>query len=91
MPNTSSAKKASRQEKRRNVVNKIRASKVKTAIRKMKSLLDQGKHQESVEMFSAFQSSVHGAVTKKVFSKNKAARIISRCNVKIKEMSTKGS
>ncbi|ETO91925.1 MAG: ribosomal protein S20 [Candidatus Xenolissoclinum pacificiensis L6] len=86
MPNTSSAKKANRQDKKRNMINKVRANKIRTVIRKMKDIIKEGDYTKATEFFKEFQAKVHKAVSKKVFVKNKASRIVSRINAKIKNL-----
>lgn len=86
MANTTSAKKMVRKITKRNLVNKMRLSKIRTSIRKVKDAIQSGDHAAAKLAFIAAQPEIHRGVNKRVFHKNKAARIISRLSAKVKAL-----
>ena len=86
MPNTSSAKKALRQTVRRTIINKMRRTRVKTAIKKVLKEVATGTKLSALKAFQAAQPELHRAVNKKIFHKNNIARKLSKLSAKIKAM-----
>ncbi|WP_038559993.1 30S ribosomal protein S20 [Neorickettsia helminthoeca] len=86
MPNTASAKKMVRKTQKRTLINKMRMSRIKTFIKKVREAIATGTKDVAVEALRVAQPEVHRGVTKRVLHKNKAARIISRLSKHIKTM-----
>ena len=86
MPNTSSAKKALRQTIRRTLINKMRKTRVKTAMKKVLKAIVLGDKMSALKAFQAAQPELHRAVNKKIFHKNNVARKLSKLSAKIKAM-----
>lgn len=84
MPNTKAAKKALKQNIKRESFNQSRKSSVKTALKSVSAAVDNGSTKETVMKLFAYANSVMArAASKKVFHKNTAARKISRLAKKI--------
>jgi small subunit ribosomal protein S20 len=86
MPNTNSAKKALRQTLRRTLINKMRKTKVRTAIKKVLIAVASGDKLVAQKEFRVAQPVIHSAVNKNILHKNNAARKISKLSDKIKAM-----
>jgi small subunit ribosomal protein S20 len=86
MPNTSSAKKALRQTIKRTLINKMRKTKIKTAIKKVLAAVSSGDKLIAQKEFRVAQPVIHSAVNKRILHKNNAARKISKLSAKIKAM-----
>ncbi len=86
MPNTSSAKKALRQTATRTLINKMRRTRVKTAIKKVLKEIAGGTKLSALKAFQVAQPELHRAVNKKIFHKNNVARKLSKLSAKIKAM-----
>ncbi len=84
MANTDSAKKMARKIEKRTLINKMRLSKIKTFIKKVKEAVLGNNKELAQEAFKEAQPHIHRGVNKGLFHKNKAARIISRLSAKIK-------
>ncbi len=78
MPNTSSAKKAMRQSRRRNTINTRTKSKFKSAVKNTRALIAEGNSKESAESLKKAMSAIDKAVKKNVLHKNTASRKKSR-------------
>lgn len=78
MPNTTSAKKALRQNKRKNAQNILKKTAYKTAIKQYKKLLDEKKIKEANAQLVAVYKALDKAAKTKVIEKNKASRLKSR-------------
>jgi len=87
MANHSSAKKALRQTVKKTLVNKNRASRIKTYIKKVLQAVDSGAKEEASSALIVAQSEIMKGVTKKVIKLNTASRKISRLSKRIKNMS----
>ena len=83
MPNTKSAIRRVRRVKKQTVVNKIRKSKYKSAIRQMEKLLNSGDKEKAKKNFKKFQSILMQVAKSGIISKNTASRKISRISKKI--------
>lgn len=84
MANTASAKKMVRKIQKRTLINKMRVSKIKTFIKKVVEAVKTNDKGLAKEAFKNAQPQIHRGVTKGVFKKNKAARILSRLSAKVK-------
>jgi len=74
MPNTKSAVKRLRQDKKKNLKNKSAKSAIKTKIKKIKSLVSSGKIEEANKMVREIEKMVDKAKTKRIIHQNKASR-----------------
>ena len=83
MPNTKSAIRRVRRVKKQTQINRIRKSKLKSAVKKMDSLIKSQKKTEAVKYFSKFQSILMQVAKSGVVNKKTAARKISRVSKKI--------
>ncbi|ABD45878.1 30S ribosomal protein S20 [Neorickettsia sennetsu] len=86
MANTASAKKMVRKIKRRTLVNKMRMSRIRTFVRKVRKAIAVGPKSAAAEALRVAQPEIHRGVTKGVLHKNRAARIVSRLSGHIKKM-----
>ncbi len=84
MPNTKSAIRRVRRVKKQTQINRIRKSKLKSAVKKMDSLIKSQKKTEAVKYFSKFQSILMQVAKSGVVNKKTVARKISRVSKKIK-------
>ena len=83
MPNTKSAIRRVRRVKKQTQVNRIRKSKLKSAVKKMESLIKSKKKAEATKYFSKFQSILMQVAKKGVVNKKTAARKVSKVSKKI--------
>ena len=84
MPNTKSAVRRVRRVKKQTIVNRIRKSKYKSAIKHMESLIKAKDKEKTKKYFSKFQSILMQVAKSGVINKKTAARKISRVSKKIK-------
>ena len=91
MPNKKSAQKMVRKIEKRTTVNRMRLSRIKTFIRKVKDAVSSGDKDTAKLAFKSAQPEIHRGVTKGVMHKNKAARVISRLFAHVKKMPEKGA
>ncbi len=88
MANTSSAKKALKQNIKRNLINTARRSATRTFVKKVHDAIDAGKNANEVNALLAQAASFLGkAVGKDVMHKNTASRKLSRLTKKVKRYS----
>ena len=83
MPNTKSAIRRVRRVKKQVVVNRIRRSKYRAAIKKMEDLIKSGKKPEAKKFFAKFQSLLMQVAKTGTINKRTAARKISKISKKI--------
>ena len=83
MPNTKSAIRRVRRVKKQTLINRVRKSKYKTAIKQMDLLIKSKDKEKSKKYFSKFQSILMQVAKSGVISKRTAARKISRTSKKI--------
>ncbi|WP_353287119.1 30S ribosomal protein S20 [Wolbachia endosymbiont (group B) of Gerris lacustris] len=88
MANHKSAKKMIKVIARRTLVNKMRKSKTRTAIRRLVDIIKSGDKENVVLAFRNAESNLHRCVNKGVIHRNTAARKISRLNAKVKALMT---
>ena len=83
MPNTKSAIRRVRRVKKQTQVNRIRKSKLKSAVKKMESLIKSKKKAEATKYFSKFQSILMQVAKSGVVNRKTASRKISKISKKI--------
>jgi len=88
MANHKSAKKMIKVIAKRILINKMRKSKTRTAIRKLVDIIKSGDKENVVLAFRNAESNLHKCVNKGVIHRNTAARKISRLNAKVKALMT---
>ena len=87
MANIKSAKKRIIQNQRKSEINKYRRSRIRSGIKNLSNLIVNKKKEDSRSRFLALESQLSKAVSKGVYKKNTASRIISRLSQKIKSLS----
>ena len=88
MPNTSSAKKRLRQNKKRRIHNKAIKSSLKTQLRKVHEAVAGDYADARDGAFQAAVSSLDRAAAKNIIHRNAAARLKSRLSAKVKAAKT---
>ncbi|MGL9758601.1 MAG: 30S ribosomal protein S20 [Wolbachia sp.] len=88
MANHKSAKKMIKVIAKRTLINQMRKSKTRTAIRKLVDIIKSGDKENVVLAFQNAESNLHKCVNKGVIHRNTAARKISRLNAKVKALMT---
>ena len=83
MPNTKSAIRRVRRVKKQTLINRVRKSKYKTAIKQMDLLIKSKEKEKAKKYFSKFQSILMQVAKSGVISRRTAARKISRTSKKI--------
>ena len=83
MPNTKSAIRRVRRVKKQTLINRVRKSKYKAAIKQMDLLIKSKDKEKSKKYFSKFQSILMQVAKSGVISRRTAARKISRTSKKI--------
>ena len=83
MPNTKSAIRRVRRVKKQTLVNKVRKSKYKSAVKQMESLIKKGDKKTMKEYFPKFQSILTQVAKKGVINRKTAARKISKISKRI--------
>ena len=84
MPNTKSAIRRVRRIKKQTLVNRVRKSKYKSAIKKMEELIKSGKKDKIKAFFPKFQSILMQVAKSGALNKKTASRKISKISKKIK-------
>lgn len=88
MANHSSAKKAARQTVKKTLVNKIRASAIKTYVKKVLHEIDKGNKENANLALTVAQSKIMKGVKKNIIKLNTASRKISKLSKQIKNMNS---
>ena len=83
MPNTKSAIRRIRRVKKQTLVNRVRKSKYKTAIKNMETLIKKGDKKAIKEYFPKFQSILTQVAKKGIVNKKTASRKISKISKKV--------
>ena len=83
MPNTASAIRRVRRVKNQSLVNKIRKSKYKSAIKKMETYVKNGEKDKAKKFYSEFQSVLMQVAKSGVINKKRASRKISKISKKL--------
>jgi len=86
MANTSSAKKATRQQARRTAVNKNRRSAMRTSVKKVEAAIAGGDQSAASEALRAAQPELMSNAQKGILHKKTASRKISRLSARIKAL-----
>lgn len=86
MANHSSAKKAARQTVKKTLVNKKRASAIKTFVKKVLHEIDKGNKENANLALVVAQSKIMKGVKKNIIKLNTASRKISKLSKQIKNM-----
>lgn len=84
MANIKSAKKRILQSQKKTEFNKFRKTRIRSVIKSLNSLISNKKKDDSRKSFLALESELSKAVSKGVYKKNTASRIISRLSQKLK-------
>lgn len=87
MANTSSAKKAARKIARRTAVNKMRRTRVRSAMRKVEEALASGNSAAAVSALKAAEPEIMRAVGKGILHRNTASRKVSRLTKRVQKIS----
>ena len=87
MANTSSAKKAARKIARRTAVNKMRRTRVRSAMRKVEEALARGDSPAAVSALKAAEPEIMRAVGKGILHRNTASRKVSRLTKRVQKIS----
>ena len=86
MANIKSAKKRILQTQKKTEFNRFIKSRVRTKIKKIFGLIKSKNKDEAKINFLSFESDVSKAMSKGVFKKNTASRIVSRLSKKVKNL-----
>lgn len=84
MANIKSAKKRILQSQKKTEFNKFRKTRIRSIIKSLNSLISNKKKDDSRKSFLALESELSKAVSKGVYKKNTASRIVSRLSQKLK-------
>jgi small subunit ribosomal protein S20 len=84
MPNTKSAIRRVRRVKKQTIINKIRKSKYKSAIRQMEKLISSGEKDKAKKNFQKFQSILMQVAKSGIINKKTVSRKISKISKRIK-------
>jgi small subunit ribosomal protein S20 len=88
MPNHKSAEKRVRQNERRRAVNRSNRSRLRTAVKELRSALEKG-GKSATEMLPTTVSEIDKAVQKGVLHRNAAARHKSRLTARVNQAAAK--
>ena len=86
MPNTKSAIRRTRRTKHEALINKVRKSKYKSAIKQMTIYINSGKMKEAKSFLPKFHSQLMKVAKTGSISKKTASRKISRITLKINQL-----
>ena len=86
MANSPQSKKRARQQEVRRQQNASQRSMARTYIKKVAAGIEAGNYEEAQAAFLAASSIIDSSVSKGIIAKNRAARIKSRFNTKIKAL-----
>ena len=89
MPNHKSSEKRVRQSERRKQINRSNRTRVRTAVKKLRTALSSGNSQELKTLLPATISTIDKAVQKGVMHKNAAARYKSRLTTNANQLAAK--
>jgi len=84
--NSPSSKKRARQQEKRRQHNTSQRSMVRTYIKKVDTAVESGNYDNAQAAFIAAQPLIDGMVNKGIFPKNRAARIKSSLNSRVKAL-----
>ena len=83
MPNTKSAIRRVRRVKKQTLVNKIRKSKYKSAVKQMENLIEKGDKKVIKDYYPKFESILMQVAKKGIVNRKTAARKISRVSKRL--------
>ncbi len=86
MPNTPSAAKRVRSSRRKEKINRMHRGRARTADKKARRLIDEGRLEEAREAVERAQAALDKAASKGVIHQNKAARRKSRLMQQLNEL-----
>jgi small subunit ribosomal protein S20 len=86
MANTSSAKKALRSSKAKEIINKARKSRIRTFVRKVEDSIKSGDETNARIAFKVLEPEIMKGVTKKVFKLGTASRKLRRLASSIRKL-----
>ncbi len=86
MPNTASAAKRVRSSRRKEKINRMHRGRARTADKKARRLIEQGRVEEAREAVRVAQAALDKAASKGVIHENKAARRKSRLMEQLREI-----
>jgi small subunit ribosomal protein S20 len=81
-----SGRKRARQDVRLNAANTSLRSRFRTVVKNVQKAVVAGDKDKAVELFKSSQSVIDSVADKGIFHKNKAARLKSRLNAKVKAL-----
>ena len=84
MANIKSAKKRILQNQKKAEINKFRKSRIRSGIKSLNKLISEKKKEDSRKGFLQLESRLFKEVSKGVYKKNTASRLISRLSQKLK-------
>lgn len=87
MPNTQTAKKALRQNRKRRLHNRAQRSGLRTAIKKVRTAVETGSSDDAQAQFRSAVKKLDQSAAKKLIHKNTAARLKSRLAKQLKAKS----
>ncbi len=87
MANHASAEKRARQNVKRRMINRVRKSEMRTAIKSVLAAVDEGNADAASAALKSAVSLIDRAGQKKVIHRNQASRRVSRLTVKVKNLS----
>lgn len=86
MANHASAKKRSRRNETRALINQSRKSRIRTFLKKVELAIEAKDSKAAQDALRAVQPELHKGVSKGLFHKNTAARKLSRLSARIKAL-----
>lgn len=86
MPNHKSAEKRVRQTAKRNLVNRMNRSRLRTQIKKLRAALASGDQKQCEELLLPTVSAIDKAVNKGILHRNTAARYKSRLTLHVNRL-----
>ena len=86
MANHTSSKKAIRQIETRTEQNRTRVSRIRTFVKKVESLVEEGKQSEALVALREAESEIMRGVSKGTMHKNTASRKVSRLSKRVKAL-----
>ncbi len=87
MANHASAEKRARQNVKRRMINRVRKSEMRTAIKSVLAAVDEGNADAASAALKSAVSLIDRAGQKKVIHRNQASRRVSRLTAKVKNLS----
>jgi small subunit ribosomal protein S20 len=87
MANHTATQKSVRKDAKRTIVNRDRKSRIKTFIKKLETLIGEGKKDEAKAFFPHVESEVMKGASKGTLKRNTASRKVSRLSAKLKAAS----